>query len=81
MVAQPADFETLRTMVDRSCRHGKPRFELRRAWSVAFLFWWRQRTPNQPILATMGKSHAPFFKWWEYIFLHLTLSRDPTTAR
>ena len=29
----------------------------------------------------MGKSHAPFFKWWEYIFLHLTLSRDPTTAR
>ena len=45
------------------------------------MFWWRQRTPNQPILATMGKSHAPFFKWWEYIFLHLTLSRDPTTAR
>ena len=48
---------------------------------MAFLFWGRQRTPNQPILATMGKSHAPFFKWWEYIFLHLTLSRDPTTAR
>ena len=35
---------------------------------MAFLFWGRQRTPNQPILATMGKSHAPFFKWWEYIF-------------
>ena len=33
MVAQPADFETLRTMVDRSCRHGKPRFELRRVSS------------------------------------------------
>ena len=29
MVAQPADFETLRTMVDRSCRHGKPRFDER----------------------------------------------------
>ena len=33
LVAQPADFETLRTMVDRSCRHDKPRFELRRASS------------------------------------------------
>ena len=33
LVAQPADFETLRTMLDRGCRHGKPRFELRCASS------------------------------------------------
>ena len=47
---------------------------------MVFLVWGRQRTPNQPILATMGNSDAPFFKWWEAIFVHLTFSRDPTTA-